>query len=210
MTTTQSQRETIITLRCNIPTKRHNTATKRLKLPQNNYYTCKDTQRNSKRTKMITNQLQRDIKWDKQLNITCICLGPKRDRGVFCMSEPTSPDSLIVDKVEALSSTATPPPFTFSILCAGWHCHSLSQSLSPSFLRPGAPTKDSSLNLANGHWIRQLLEFKDFPLNIFSPASLDVSLTIVWLMARALWRKWAQLQPAIQFEFLYELTTYSL
>ena len=140
-----------------------------------------------------------------------VCLGPKRDRGVFCMSEPTSPDILhyitchLLDAfiqsdlhtrycgqspqeqfgVKCLRDTTTcwlqwilnlwrhcpaqvlfhinlqpsgpqtlpSPPFTFSILCAGWHCHSLSQSLSPSFLRAWSSNK------------RFLFEFSDWPLN---------------------------------------------
>lgn len=115
------------------------------------------------------------------------------------------------------------------IICAGWpdqswHCHSPSQSLTQSFLlpafcslpptspklQPEAPTKDFLIEFRVWSLSMPTPEFKDFPLNIFSFASLDVSLTIVWLMARAQWRKWAQPQPEIQYEFQCELTTYSL
>ncbi len=80
---------------------------------------------------------------------------------------------------------------------------------SPSH-RPEALTKDFLIEFRDRPLNMPTPEFKDFPLNIFSPASLDASLTIVRLMARAMWRKWAQLQLGIQYEFQCQLTTYSL
>lgn len=69
---------------------------------------------------------------------------------------------------------------------------------SPSHL-PKAPSKGFRIEFEDRPLRKPTPE--DFSLNIFSPASLDVSLTIVWLMARAQRRKWAQPQSVIQYEF---------
>lgn len=135
---------------------------------------------------------------------------------VLCSGSPLLPFFFQLPSYSLIIYGLTRPKLTLSQPISVTH----SIFSSPRFLfspshRPQAPNKKKPKKdflIAFRVWSLSMPtpEFKDFALNIFSPASLDVSLTIVWLMARAQWRKWAQPQPEIQYEFQCELTTYSL